>query len=104
LQSNQPAKTCEASITNGKFGKDQVFDAQRNPAFPISSEELILSNLQPPFKYEEGDAKDKSDKGQYNLDEGQYIKFFIAGGNLKQNLKEGCNVGIKLFSSSGAEL
>lgn len=58
---------------NGKFGEDQVFDVQRNPAYPVEGQQFTASNFIAPFDASVGVGT--------NIDWGtdRYVKFEFAG-------------------------
>ena len=84
--------TLSRGIENGQFSRFQTFDAQRTPAYPDAGQSFTVSSFDHPYA---------DPGGQYTMLDGEYITFFYAGGDITQNAKTGCNVGIKLHTSSG---
>ena len=41
----------ESALLNGKFTKDQVWDVQRNPAYPIAGRDWELSGMKAPYDF-----------------------------------------------------
>ena len=78
--------TAYASVTTGKYGISQVFDAQRSPAYPSAGQSFTVSSLQRPF-YDNFTA--------YTLGAGEYIQFFYVNGTCN-----GGKVGIKRYEQS----
>jgi hypothetical protein len=58
--------SASAELANGRFGKAQIFDVQRNPAFPVVNQTFTLSNFANPFD---------DNTGQYSMVAGQYYQF-----------------------------
>lgn len=82
-----------SALTDGRYGTAQVFDTQRNPAFPSAGSPITLSGFQRPFA-------DVAPLGQYDILPGQYIQFFRA--DLNQAPGDLCNYGIRLYNADGS--
>ena len=74
-----------AELADGRFGSAQVFDVQRNPAFPAANQPFTVSSFSQPFSDISG--------AQYTITAGQYIRFFKVS-------DAPCRYGINLFNSN----
>lgn len=82
-----------AQLETGRYGSAQVFDAQRNPAFPTAGSPITLSDFARPFA-------DVAPSDQYDILPGQYIRFFRA--NPGQGDGDLCDYGINLHNADGS--
>ncbi|HVV69346.1 MAG TPA: hypothetical protein VHE99_10010 [Gammaproteobacteria bacterium] len=76
-----------ANITDYKFYTNQVYDAQRSPAFPIANNLFTLSYFNNPYR---------ANLTQYNLLDGGYIQLFYVGGICHDG-----QVGINHYDAKG---
>lgn len=82
-----------SALTDGRYGSAQVFDTQRNPAFPSAGDPITLSGFARPYA-------DSDTPEQYDILPGQYIRFFRA--DLGQAPDDLCNYGIRLHNADGS--
>ena len=75
-----------AGLTDGKYSGNQVWDAQRSPAYPSAGSTFTVRGFKSPYS--------NIDRKQYTLKSGQYVQFFYVGGTCT-----GDNVGIRLYNS-----
>jgi len=80
------ASGARAELANGKFGKAQVFDVQRNPATPVAGSSFTASSFANPF--DDG-------LGQFTMSAGQYYQF------AKTNSSP-CKYSVSLYASNGS--
>ncbi|MBX3042040.1 MAG: hypothetical protein KF789_15145 [Bdellovibrionaceae bacterium] len=93
---DSPSSACEGGtalpgtgtgLENGRYSRYQTFDVQRSPAFPTAGKSFSISHFAVP-------RKDSAGFPSYSMTDEEYVTFFYAGGDLTQNGKTGCNVGI----------
>ena len=87
--------TAHAELADGKFGSAQVFDVQRNPAFPTAGTPITFSNFNNPFA---------DPGGQFSMAPGQYLKFFKVSDSpcrYGANLHNADNTVASLYAASG---
>lgn len=86
--------TASAALSSGRYGANQVFDAQRSPAFPTVNSSWALSSFALPIN--------SVTTQSFTITPGQYIRFFKAGGTIADAAtNQACNVGMQLVSPNG---
>jgi hypothetical protein len=80
------APGANAELANGRYGSAQVFDVQRNPAYPDANQPFEVSSFQAPYSADTGT--------QYTLGAGQYVQFFKVSDTP-------CRYGINLYNADG---
>ena len=78
-----------AGLTEGKYSANQVWDAQRSPAYPAAGNSFTIRGFKSPYS--------NVDRKQYNIGNDQYVQFFYVGGSCT-----GDNIGVRLYNSDGS--
>ncbi|HEY7774582.1 MAG TPA: Ig-like domain-containing protein [Marinagarivorans sp.] len=82
------SNSANADLVEGRYGANQVWDAQRSPAFPSDGASFTIRGFKSPYS--------NLDRRQYTIASGQYVQFFYVGGTCT-----GDNIGIRLYNSDG---